>query len=117
MIEQVSVKKSIPISVQILYALGIIGLIFGLVLSTVFFAFLGPILSVGLGAISILGFVLINKIHSGKRWALTIYTVLVSLNSIQTLAANPYTIQSYLVASLPITLLVVIWVKDKAYFS
>ena len=129
MVDSMPIKKPIPISVQILYALGFIGLIVGLGLAAAIFMLSSPspyplflgltaqLLAIGLGLVIVFGFVLISKIHSGKRWALITYSILVALNSIQTVIANPLAIRSYLVAALPVAFLAFIWIKDRAYFS
>lgn len=130
--QQMSAGKP-PVAAQILYALGICGLIIGLLACiSIFMASSQSNLAVSaklfgvkftelkllaiINAALVVGaFTLINFIRSGKLWALTTYTVLVSLNiltSLSDISARRVLIYQILVVSLLGTL----WFKNRSYF-
>jgi membrane-bound ClpP family serine protease len=122
-----STKQKPPVAAQILYALGFIGLIFGL-LFTVLLLIGSSSIKLGLfgvgikvvaiiySAIIIFGFYLINQIHNGKKWALITYTVILVLSILNTVKAETSR-RSLIFDLIPAALIFILWTKNKDFFS
>lgn len=138
-------KEKPPVAAQILYALGFIGLIFGLLGSIAIFlgssdttsygALFGisslnnQITAILFGIIVIAGFTLINFIRGGKKWALITYTAISTIGFLATLIGyqtmsdferariNASPISSFAPFAIIALLLVVLWSKNRAYFK
>lgn len=129
--QQPPLKMSPPVSVQVLYALGIIGLILGSVLAIITFAAVNAtILPEGFGdsvrlfalffaAVVVCGFFLIAHIRSGKQWALIAYTILFVLGLIGTVTGKTSDsgVLNYIIDAIIALLLALMRTKDRQYFS
>lgn len=121
--------KKPPISVQILYALGIVGLIIGILgaVLKVFSSFNGgvsPVSGILLGIVVIVAFILINFIRKGVLWALITYSIIFAIDTVVIITkliqqgnTKHGGLANLVSIALGITLLAVIWLKDKNYFK
>jgi len=121
-----AVKQKPPIAAQILYALGFIGLIFGLLFVVLIFIGTSS-LKLGLFgagvkvvaavyAVLIIGmFYIINAIRGGKKWALITYSVLLALSVVNVLKSSGSK-NSLALDLIPVVLVLVLWTKNQDYF-
>lgn len=141
---QATTKTKPPIAAQILYALGFLGLIGGLLISLIAFASSNETSSIVLFGLSSLdvklaaiifavivigSFAIINFIRGGKKWALISYTTLVVIGIVSSLInyltmsefekrfSNSNPIADLIGFTLIITILVVLWTKNREYFK
>ncbi len=138
-------KPNPPVSVQIIYALGFLGLIFGLLTAVLIFVgsssagnselFFGSGLSgafqavaVVYAAIVIAGFYVVVKLRAGRLWALITYSVLygLALLSVVSERLSQSELERYLngnnnlevlITMLILPLVIMMWTKDRAYFN
>lgn len=140
-------KSKPPIAAQILYALGFLGLIGGLLIAVLIFLSAGSSdssgaldfiglssLSVQVAAIVLAAFVigmftLINFIRAKKKWALISYSVIIGVTFIATilewltrseaekLFSDDNPLQDFLVYIVVVPLLIILWTKNRKDFT